>query len=796
MVFRIALFILVAGHGDYIRHTCAQGMKGQSFQWLVGRSTDDGDLDLVRALVQRQRFDDALAICLGKSQEFPTTSDPAAKWSIEYSRVLTAQQLNQEVFDEEEVNLAIRPISKILEAYPNHDRRFFLLAQIYQTRKDAALHLISRSVVLPSNALLRDHATRFTLNVTQEIEKLQSSIGEQRTLLNSENTERSRQLLGELQRLQQELVVAIVSLSLLQTDLLTPGSDDFIGAASRSEKLAVEASGILPTGTKARREIERLRLEALLRMEQYAKAESIFKLLRLSIAEQETGKWTAFRVRLHLEQKRTNVAQKELESFYRRPITEVLASSTNQSRLSLETDLALLRFFLSRTSSQDVANCLRWIERRNGPYARRRADALALDVFRDAEDGDSMNQSPQLIAARGQEYIREGSLRTGAELLAAAAVMKGPDDQALLYAAQSAASFLKIGSNELAHGVLARASIAHPNVKTAAAMHLQSAVIQAESDPQSVDEIESRLVENLRTWPTSETSNRARLWLKKIMTADHRLLDVARLMTDLQSNQLTPKSVEAMAIAWREVFRDESLVGSEVSEQFLSSFREIADEPSVQKVYTKLALLLLNAKQLNQLDTSSVKFKAGDFENAVLRTRRDHVRVTGLESPPAGWLNDFWIQDLVVCLLKDAQKHSTIRKFVAGEILSWNDVELTPRQRARCLLWTEEFSQALAAIDQWIEMGINDAGRIESAATLLSASDNQLANDKAAILWDQLASGMQRGGSKWHQAKIARIAALRAAGKLDESARLAKYLLLTAPGLNPVLRQAYEEASK
>ena len=130
----------------------------------VGRKTRDLDQDLIQALLDRGRFEDALELCRLRSSGIPLQSDSAARWKIRQSETLTAQQMIRGTFDEAELLEVQQPVSDLLRAYPNHPRALFLKAQLLESEKSAALYSVLRAVVSPSNENVQEFATRRPLS--------------------------------------------------------------------------------------------------------------------------------------------------------------------------------------------------------------------------------------------------------------------------------------------------------------------------------------------------------------------------------------------------------------------------------------------------------------------------------------------------------------------------------------------------------------------------------------------------------------------------------------------------------
>ena len=100
-------------------------------------------------MVQRQRFDDALSLCRMLGLGADPEGDVAAKWAIQQSQVLVARQMGQPRFDDADIQTAAKPITDLVSSYPEHRRKFFLLAQSTMVQRSAALHLVLRAAVAP-----------------------------------------------------------------------------------------------------------------------------------------------------------------------------------------------------------------------------------------------------------------------------------------------------------------------------------------------------------------------------------------------------------------------------------------------------------------------------------------------------------------------------------------------------------------------------------------------------------------------------------------------------------------------
>ena len=431
--FTVRKILVIAGYLWFYSSGLSAEEK-QTGSWNVLRSTSNQWFDTVQGLVNQQRYDEAIDLCNHQSQQQTEQSLSAAKWAVEHSEVLVAQAREQAIFDQSSISDVVSPVEKLLASYPDHRFRFFLRAQIQRAQKQAVLHLVARAAISPLNKALQQNAVRYSVVVSNELTGLVQEISDYRSKNNGRDGQLTAALRNDHLRLQRSLRVDLVSLALLQTDLLNQNTDDFISAASRAEKMATEFINTLPSGTEARLEVQRLRLEALLRMRQYGQVASELNELRSSATITTSEKWTALRARLRIKQDNELAARDELVSYYQQPLEALIGSQQSDINNAIEIDLALLQFFLAYGTSRRVTDCLNWIEKRGGRYARLRADAITLDDLLRKKESDGSQPNPQLLVVRGQQIIRNGNLQEGAELLALASELPGPADSALQYA--------------------------------------------------------------------------------------------------------------------------------------------------------------------------------------------------------------------------------------------------------------------------------------------------------------------------------------------------------------------------
>lgn len=765
-----------------------ENASAQDSVWSVKRSTRDRDLDLVHALVQRERYEEALSLCQMQSLGVDPQGDQAAKWAVERSRVLVARQMGEDRFDDADIQAAAKPVLDLMAAYPEHQRRLFLTAQQLHVRRHAALHRVLRAAVSPADQGLRDQATIDLLRVTEDLQDLIKEVQETRVVLDQAKENRPDALIGDLFRLQQSLQVEAVSLALMQTELFKPGSDDCIAAATRAEQIADQAITGLPEDTQARSEVERLRTESIVRAGQFDRADRAMESLSAPQQTLRTPRWRALQVRLDLAQQRFQEAEKTLNDFY--------GSDPKAAPRSVEMDLARLEFLLRRQPGQEVGGWLDAIQQRGGRYARRRAEALALSLLGSRDPETMPVIDPSIIAAQGQQYLRQGDPRRGAELLAAAAAAESDGGRAIQRALEAAAAFGSAKLHQQAAEVLSETALANVGATTAPAAHLQAAFLVASHPPQSAEQLESMLRRHLTQWPAAETAAAARAWLVKLLNGQQRFLDAAEITTAVPVDQWTPQTVESSGTAWQTAFRRAEDESTEISKRFLAAFEPLRRSPLAAEIYPRLAALLVDREFLSAVVIPSEVADRHPFAMGLLDFRARGTTSPALSTPPSDWVDKGWLDDAAERLMRDGRQAAAIRPAVAKLVAQWPLEQRSSVDQAECLLWLGQMAAAVKLLDEWVLGEPNSVDRIQQAAQLLESAELVEADREAVRLWDQLAAGVVQGSQSWHEAKLAGIAALRRAGNLQESQRRARYILLTLPNLEASWRSQYETFSQ
>lgn len=750
----------------------------------VQRATNDRYADLIDSLIRKGRFEDAIEICQAQQKLVEPQSDAMAWWTIRHSEVMSARQLAQPTYDEIQVSANQKPVVDLIGSYPKHDRRLFLEAQRIAVQGDAARHSVLRAAVSPNNDAASDAATRQLLRATTASLDLSDQVGERRSEIDSSHKvagvrpkARDFALADDLLRLQQELQVDAVSLALMQTELFPPNSVDFIAAATKAEQAAATALTKLGVDTPARREVERLQVEAIFRAGQLKRAEAALARVVRSFMPAVPARVIAMIARLNLAMKNLPRVQSLLESYY--------GSSPLTAPPSIEMDLARLDYLLQTNQASEVGTWLEQIEQRGGRYARRRAEAISLATLRrSSANGTEVSQvDPSIIAAQGQDWLRRGEPARAGELIAAAAAAETNPDRAIQRAIESAAAFKAAGRVLDAVDVLAEIPVANSEGANASQAHLQSAVLMSTIDlPTTAKRIEELLRQNLKSWTSAATAPSVRKWLIKILLSTERRLEAAEAATKIPVERVTAEEIHDAIELWQSAA---TLVEEDQYEDFAKRFQQ-AFQPLLKREeftdqYAQAATLLLDRDSISDLqfrEPGSAMFVA-----ALLQFRRSGQPTDALQTIPQELL-----QSSNWRLMRDGQKDPQHRQAIAKLLSTWNGSEPSLEQAQR-LIWLEDVPGAVSMLN---DMAGKSASEMKRAAALLGESNNKDAQKQAIQFWDRLAAGTSKGSELWHQAKLAGIDLLIKIGEQSEAKRRAKFVLLTMPDVDDSYRKQYE----
>jgi len=761
----------------------------------VGRMTHDRDEDLIQALLERGRFDDALDLCRLRSADLELQADAAAKWRVRESKILTARQMGRDTFGNDELAVVQRPVSDLLRSYPNHPRELFLKSQLLDSEKSFALHSVLRAAVSPRNDQVQELATRRLLTAMSHLSSLADEVQQKRSALESERTVASRGMIADLRRLGQELQIDAVSIALVQTDLFPSGSADCIAAATKAEQVANDAITRLPVGTDARNEVERLRVEAVFRAAQYDRCDALLTALLSQFTGSLPPKLQALRVRLCIAQGQLAKAGKLLDDFF----GDVPEAAPN----ALSMDLARLEFLLIANAGRRVGDWLEVIQRRGGAYARRRADAVSLSHLNSTSQSKA-TVDPSVVAAQGQDWLRRGDPSRAGNLLAAAAAAEPDPDRAMSRVAEAAAALLAAKRINDAIDLMQDVSLAKSTAEKASATHLQAAILLARldpSDPATVTRLESMLRKNLQRWSDSASSGSIRTWLSKILTSQRRYLEAAEIVSDVNPATINTELAQSIANAWLSVLGKSALDTADTAvpqksdrhqatSSFQAAMKKLISNDAMRSRYRLVSVLHLDRTELGDLTPLGANaFPDDAFIDSLINFRRSGVMPA--ESPPSVLL-----LQIEQRLMADARTDLSLRQKTVALLAKWLGSEAVSMASAERCLWASDVEKAIKLLKEVQKTSADPRKSIQQAATMLGSSDNTKAQQAGVALWDELAAGLPQGQYAWHEAKLAAIRLLQRMGNQQEAYRRAKFILLTQGTIDDALRSQYQSVKK
>ena len=782
-----------------------------SYPRTIQRQTENRDADLIEALIRTSRFEQAIQLCQLGRRRLNDRDDLAALWQIRLSRVESARQMTASNYNDQRVSVAKQPVLSVLTAYPDHRRVLFLRSQLLSVDQDAARHDVVTTLVTPRSEELRQRALRRSTTLTADLDEIIRYVDQSRSLLETSGENISNLgLAADLARLSLQLRARRVQAALLLTELFPSGSRDAIAAAAQAEQVARDALDRLPPDSPARLEIERLRIEAMLRGERLDEADRAMQRLIAAIDGPLAASVRALQIRLDLASGRLSQAAGKL------PSAEDDVRTFDEP--SIEMDLAKLQVLLAddQRDSGTIAQWIDEIERRHGTYARRRAEAQTLDGLR--HSGGSATVDPGIVAVQGRDWLRRGNTARAAELLAAAARAETDPAAAIERSIEAAAAFVAARQDDQAAGLLAQQAAAHPAAKQAAEISLQAALLYAQAELAS--ELEQQLRETIATWPASSSAETARDWLIKILLAQGNQLEAAKVATARPWDQLTEADQQQIEQYWTELFRKADRSGAEsmnsldeqTADQML--FDELANEfrrafepelanQQARRTFWSLAVRLLDRDQLSEVKRSlmgladdSSAVASEPFIEALAVFRQSGGAVEMLATAPGEHR-----ETVTWRLMRDGRLDASRRAAVASLLTRWNPSDnatsqdtVARRQQIERLIWTGQYEEAVSLMRQLLGDGQPAAELIGRVADQLAATASAKAKGKAIELWDELAAGSPQGTPQWHRAKLNAVKLLKQIGQVDAASKRARYILLTSPPSSDELKRQYQAA--
>ncbi|TWT53446.1 hypothetical protein Pla22_10750 [Rubripirellula amarantea] len=756
----------------------------------VRRVSNDRDQDVLDALLQQQRFDDATQLCNWNIGRYQPPQEEYAKWAIAICNVRIAQSVSLGNDASADVEESAAIVSELIRRYPDQPRRLFLDQAILQAEVMATQSDVARTALtLHDLAQVERTMVRLT-RINSDLIELAAKAGDSITQIESLRDPDNDAMVGDLRRLEQELLVSSVSMAMLQTELFPPDGDDFVAAAAKAEAVAEQTLLKLPASSQAAHETRRIKADAILRR---GDADQAKQELRKLLAEMKSP-WppaiVALIVRTALATGQTDTAAKQLDDYFGAAVATSSATA-NQHRSSIAMDLARLEWLLKTDQLDQAADWIEAIERRNGKYARRRAEAIAMHL---APDQSSTRSGNGLMATRGYALLRRGETLEAARVLAAAARQESDLASSAKLAIASAAAFESADQRDAASEVLLSTARLHAREPEIAGIHLQGLMLASDTDL-GIAKLEASLRWHLDTWPQDATTKPVRDWLLKLLTQSDRKLDAAvasSQFSEYESDE--PLRIRCIDL-WRSVFHDSSLPDldqlSQVAAQAFDASSAAPLDPSsfAASVHREIAVRFLQRRELTSLPPASDQ--EPEWIEACLELRRKPGSTNEL---PLDW-NDSHLaeKDFVWRWIRDGDLEPRMRPIIAKRLNSLTNAIMPPLDRAKLMIWQGQVAAAIELLQRTLANN-DDATMLADAAEILgqSASDSTLAVTQSVQWWDKLAAGSPKNSHQWHRAKLSAIKLLAHSGQTSEAEKRARYLLLTTPGLSASQRQEYQ----
>ncbi|MFG0263220.1 MAG: hypothetical protein ACF788_12580, partial [Novipirellula sp. JB048] len=268
----------------------------------VGRASHDREADLIAELIRRADFEIAARLIRRGLHSTTPQSDAHARWTIRLSELETARGRTSETFSDQAITAAQKPITELLDAYPEHPRRLFLQSQAIEVDIAAAEHHLMAVMINPADRKRSEQTLHRLTDTEARLETLFRHTAEAQVRLDSlpRITPESTAMRSDFARLGQQIQVELVRVTLMITELFPLGSDDRL-AAPRAE-LGGAAGGLTgrPRYGRPRHYVERLRVIALLRSEDLERARRELHRLADEAARTSDDRLRALNIRIDL----------------------------------------------------------------------------------------------------------------------------------------------------------------------------------------------------------------------------------------------------------------------------------------------------------------------------------------------------------------------------------------------------------------------------------------------------------------------------------------------------------------
>ncbi|MEO1619353.1 MAG: hypothetical protein AAFV88_26200, partial [Planctomycetota bacterium] len=437
-----------------------------------------------------------------------------------------------------------------------------------------------------------------------------------------------------------------------------------------------------------------------------------------------------------------------------------------------------------------------------GAFRRRRAEAVVLKrMARGDEASDAMRVSPSIVAAQGEQALRQGDATKAASFLARAAEAERDPEKAIAFAAKSAAAFIAAEDPLAASNRLSQTARKHARSKQAAKVMLQSAVLLAQSATQrnsmsQQELIEETLVEIIQIWPQSPSADNAHAWLAKILKNGGRSKDLADVTNEFLLLRRSATLVEQASDYQFALLTD--LSTSQATDR-LATFQEILTEvelqsPSAKAAVTESAIWLSDLPYLKRRFPLDPEFQRGLAPAVRLLSEIRTGETSPVETGLIEGLGEEWLGRLRWRLERDAVLAPEAQRRVASVLSKLPDSDAF--QKSTIAFWgAPSASTAQDLISQATKSSRTREQLRRALEVITSVSSKELDSEIQEAI-DRLAQTYEIGSREWYDTKIDACQRLIRMGRQEEAKKRANYILLTRSPTDEELKATLESIAK
>jgi len=743
----------------------------------VRRLTDSADADLITELLATGMVDTAIKICERYTTDSQTDSDDKARWLIQWSRAKVAAILRDRPEAEqrqlEETTLAI---DAFVANNPEHQRLFWLKFQSLLVELAAAKRAVLIAIVKSPDDPGRDTALTRIVRVAAAMRELSKSIEDQIAV---ERTKPNNSIaVPDLVSLAVVVATKRIDAVMVRGDLFEEGSNDYVSAANESVNASRALLSSMRSGAEGRDDLVRQLSESLRRTGDVEEANAILDpLVKTDLQNDET---LALAARIAIDRGDFAGARELLRPPVERDLNSGLESDL--MRLQLAIVLAKNDKASASQSQREIGDWIDRIGKIHGDYARRRAEKFVLGT---STTSSPMELDPRIIIAQAASRIRDGHPDQAAQFLASAARATGDPAAAIQLSIAGAAAFRQANEIKNAASLLREISLAHFKNPDAAKLHLQSAILLA--DTNSPESLIEHLQECRSTWPTDTVSATASDWIVRLHEARQEWESAARAASSGNIAWMTPERIATAVDLWIKAISLVPMTERDGSAtQAIDSFSTAGLTELSSTETIRLTLLFCDRSATSGLES---QWFASTWMRWLLGVRQG-VAVT--EMPPMTDAEHRLTDVSADRLIADGVASKLNRGSLARAILIL--VGQGPSLRAALAYgWTGDWKRSEAIIDELMSQRPADLELAKDAADLMSNADDSPAKRAGLRLWTRLSSQLPQGSAQWHQAKLSAIETMRSLGDNEEAKKLANYVLLTQPPADPAIIARYRQ---